>query len=173
MRRPQREAASGNCRRFPSRRCGAPVTPPRETANARASQHGASVAATRTIRGMVKSLAFFAYPADDVTSMRQWYEEHLGLRFGAPYLEDGLERYNEAVLGDACFSLMWTTWTDRPAGSASGAYFEVEDLDATVAALQAKGVNARDRFEGPVCRQASFSDLEGNKVTIHQVRREA
>jgi predicted enzyme related to lactoylglutathione lyase len=121
---------------------------------------------------MVKGLAFFAYPADDVASMRHWYEQHLGLHFGAPYVEDGFERYNEAAFGDACFSLMWTKWTDRPAGSASGAYFEVDDVDAAVTSLEAKGVATRDYFDGPVCRQVSFSDLEGNKVTIHQVRRE-
>jgi hypothetical protein len=37
--------------------------------------------------------------------------------------------------------------------------------------LEAKGVTVEDRFEGPVCKQASFCDPDGNRVTIHESTR--
>jgi predicted enzyme related to lactoylglutathione lyase len=41
-------------------------------------------------------------------------------------------------------------------------------LEATVASLEATGARIDDRFAGPVCVQASFSDPEGNRITVHQ-----
>jgi len=117
---------------------------------------------------MVKHIAYTAYPSNDVAGTRRWYEEKLGLRFAGPYLEDGVEKYNEAHLGSGCFSLMSAEWTNRTAGSAASVYFEVDNLDESVDSLQANGVTIEDRFEGPVCRQASFCDPEGNRITIHQ-----
>ena len=120
---------------------------------------------------MIKQVAFTAYPSNDVAASRRWYEANLGLVFAGAYVEDGAEKYNEAHLGEGCFSLIAAEWTNRPAGSAASIYFEVDDLDGTVASLQANGVSVEDRFNGPVCRQASFSDLDGNRVTIHEARR--
>jgi predicted enzyme related to lactoylglutathione lyase len=117
---------------------------------------------------MIKSIAFTAYPSSDVAATRQWYEETLGLRFAGAYIEDGLEKYNEAHLGDGCFSLMSADWTKRAPGSAASVYFEVDDLETTVASLEAKGIKIEDRFNGPVCSQASFCDPEGNRITIHE-----
>ncbi len=117
---------------------------------------------------MIKHIAYIAYPSDDVAGTRRWYEEKLGLRFARPYLEDGVEKYNEAHLGDGCFSLMAAEWTNRAAGSAASIYFEVDNLEESVDSLQASGITIEDRFEGAVCRQASFCDPEGNRITIHQ-----
>ncbi|MBD5657368.1 MAG: VOC family protein [Candidatus Eremiobacteraeota bacterium] len=117
---------------------------------------------------MVKEIAFTAYPSNDVAGTRCWYEQKLGLQFAGPYVEDGVEKYNEVHLGNGCFSLMAAEWTSRAPGSASGSYFEVDNVDDTVASLQANGVTIDERFEGPVCKQASFCDPEGNKVTVHE-----
>jgi catechol 2,3-dioxygenase-like lactoylglutathione lyase family enzyme len=118
---------------------------------------------------MVKQIAFTAYPSSDVAATRRWYEEKLGLQFAGPYVEDGVEKYNEVHLGSGCFSLMAADWMMREPGSASGVYFEVDNLDETVASLQANGVTIDDRFDGPVCRQAAFRDPEGNRINIHQL----
>jgi predicted enzyme related to lactoylglutathione lyase len=117
---------------------------------------------------MVKDIAFTAYPSNDVAGTRRWYEDKLGLRFAGPYVEDDVEKYNEAHLGNGCFSLMAAEWTSRAPGSASSVYFEVDDVDDMVTSLQEHGVTIDDRFEGPVCKQASFRDPEGNRVTIHE-----
>jgi predicted enzyme related to lactoylglutathione lyase len=118
---------------------------------------------------MIKEIAFTAYPAKDVASLRKWYEDKLGLSFGAPFEEDGVEKYNEAKIGDGYFSLLTHEWIERDPGSASGIVFEVDDIDRTVADLRAKGVEAEDPYATPVCKISSFTDPEGNKVSIHQI----
>ncbi len=123
------------------------------------------------MRIVVKDIAFTAYPSSDVAATRRWYEEKLGLRFAGPYVEDGVEKYNEVHFGSGCFSLMSAEWTDRTPGSASSAYFEVDDLERMVVSLEANGVPIESRFDGPVCKQASFSDPDGNTVNIHESTR--
>lgn len=117
---------------------------------------------------MIKEIAYTAYPAKDVGALRKWYESTLGLRFSGPFEEDGVERYNEAQVGDGYFSVMWDQWMQTPPGTASGIVFEVDDIDKTIADLRAKGIAADDPYETPVCKVASFKDLEGNKVSLHQ-----
>ena len=117
---------------------------------------------------MIKDIAFTASPSDDVATTRAWYERMLGLRFAGPYVEDGVEKYNEAHLAGGCFSLMASEWVGRSPGSAAGVFFEVDDLDETLRSLRAGGVAIEDPYDGPVCRQASLADPEGNKITLHQ-----
>jgi len=117
---------------------------------------------------MVKEIAFVAYPSRNIKSTREWYEAVLGLNFGPPFAEDGVEQYAEAHLGSGYFSLMTSDWLEREPGTGAGVAFEVDDIDKTVADLRAKGVDAGDPYETPVCKVSSFSDPEGNKVTLHQ-----
>ena len=118
----------------------------------------------------IKDIAFVAYPSDDVAGTRAWYENTLGLAFAGPYIEGGAEKYNEAHLAASCFSLMASEWVGRPPGAGAGAFFEVDDLNAAIGELRDKGVTIDDVFDGPVCKQASFMDPEGNKVTLHERR---
>jgi catechol 2,3-dioxygenase-like lactoylglutathione lyase family enzyme len=117
---------------------------------------------------MIKGIAFVAYPSDDVARTRAWYEETLGLVFAGAYVEDGIEKYNEAHLGDGCFSLMASEWVRRPPGSSAGVFFEVDDLEAAMRSLRDKGVALDGVFDGPVCKQASIADPDGNTITLHQ-----
>lgn len=116
---------------------------------------------------MVKEIAFIAYPCRNVESTRRWYEETLGLTFAGPYTEDGVEKYNEAHIGAGCFSLMSDEWLSGCAGTGVGVTFEVEDLNAAVDAMRAKGVEVTEIFDGPVCRQGTLRDPEGNRITLH------
>jgi len=118
----------------------------------------------------IKDLAFVAYPSDDVAGTRAWYENMLGLTFAGPYVEDGVEKYNEAHLATSCFSLMASEWVGRPPGAGAGAVFEVDDIYAAMRELREKGVAIDDVFDGPVCKQASFNDPEGNKLTLHEAK---
>ena len=118
---------------------------------------------------MIKDIAFTAYPAKDVAALRKWYEDNLGLAFTGAYEEDGVEQYNEAKIGNGYFSVMTHAWIEREPGSASGIVFEVDDIDATVAGLRAKGLEVGDPYATPVCKIASLNDAEGNKVSLHQV----
>lgn len=117
---------------------------------------------------MIKEIAFTAYPCRDVKATREWYEEMLGLKFAGPYVEDGIEKYNEAHIGAGCFSLMSHEWLDNAAGRAVGITFEVDDLDKTVTTLRSKGVEVTEIVELPGCKQATLYDREGNRITLHQ-----
>ncbi|HEY6327586.1 MAG TPA: VOC family protein [Candidatus Cybelea sp.] len=117
---------------------------------------------------MIKEIAFTAYPAKDVAGLRKWYEDKLGLKFSSPWVEDGVEKYNEANVGGGYFSVLWNEWVDRAPGSASGVVFEVDNIDDTVKDLRGKGVEVDDVYDTPVCRITSFTDLEGNKASLHQ-----
>ena len=118
---------------------------------------------------MIKEIAFTAYPAKDVAGLRKWYEDKLGLKFSGAYEEDGVEKYNEAKIGDGYFSVMWHEWIEREPGSASGIVFEVDNIDDSIAELRGKGVDVADPYATPVCKISSFVDAEGNKVSLHQV----
>jgi len=118
---------------------------------------------------VIKEIAFTAYPAKDVAGLRKWYEEKLGLKFSGPYEEDGVEKYNEANIGSGTFSVLTQEWADREPGSASGVVFEVDNIDDAVSDLRGKGIEVEDPYATPVCKITSFQDLEGNKVSFHQV----
>ena len=117
---------------------------------------------------MIEDIAYVAYPSNNVAATRAWYEETLGLKFAGPYEEDGVEKYNEAHLPNSCFSLMATEWVGRQPGSAAGVVFEVADIERATQTLRDKGVTIENVFDGPVCKQISFSDPEGNKITLHE-----
>ena len=113
---------------------------------------------------MIKEIAFTAYPAKDVVGLRKWYEDMLGLKFSGPYEEDGVEKYNEANVGNGgYFSVLTTEWADREPGSASGIVFEVDDIDKTVADLRGKGIEVEDPYATPVCKITSFQRFRGQQ----------
>ena len=120
---------------------------------------------------LIKEIAFTAYPSNDVAGTRAWYETVLGLEFAGPYVEDGIEKYNEAHLGNGCFSLMASEWVGREPGSAASVVFEVTDFEEAIRSLREKGVMVDEIFDGPVCKQTSLTDPEGNKITLHEKKR--
>ena len=55
-------------------------------------------------------------------------------------------------------------------GSASIA-FEVEELDALIPQLKAKGVAFKSEIiPSPVCRMSIIEDSEGNTIVLHQLK---
>ena len=118
---------------------------------------------------MIKEIAFTAYPSKDVAALRKWYEENLGLTFSGPYEEDGVEKYNEANVGSGYFSILRHEWMTaiREARRASCSRLTISTKRSPN--LRAKGVEAEDPYATPVCKITSFSDAEGNKVSLHQV----
>ena len=118
---------------------------------------------------MVKEIAFTEYPAQDVAALRRWYEEKLELRFDEPHVQEGTEKYAQAKVGGGYFSVSTFEWIGRDPGSASGVYFEVDDIAKTIADLRDKGVEVSEPVNTPVCRVAYLEDAEGNKVSLHQI----
>lgn len=118
---------------------------------------------------MIKEIAFTSYPAKDVERLRDWYRDTLGLKFGGPYAEDGVLKYDEANVGNGYFSVMTTAWHEGAPGSAAGIVFEVADIEAAKRELDGRGVKTEDIYDTPVCRLFSVRDPEGNKISLHQI----
>jgi len=116
---------------------------------------------------MVKDIAFSSFPAKNVSALRKFYTDALGIRFGEPFMQDGVEKYAEAQVGNGWFAVLTTDWVDvAPSG---GIAFEVDDIDASLDAVRKAGArDIEDVHPLPTCRISSFRDPEGNEVTLHQ-----
>ena len=118
---------------------------------------------------MFRKVAFTLYPVIDLDRARAFYEQTLGLpaasaEYGIPWVEYDLP-------GGGCFAITTVTG-DKPASDAGGTIaFEVEDLDALCADLEAKGVTFKtDLIHSPVRRMRVIQDSEGNAVLLHQLK---
>lgn len=117
---------------------------------------------------MIRKVAFTMYPVSDIAAARDFYEGALGLESGAsaksPWVEYDLP-------GGGCF-VITTVLGDKPSAAAGGTIaFEVDDLDALVADLRAKGARLQDgeAIKGPRCRMLMCFDPDGNSVLLHQL----
>ena len=113
---------------------------------------------------MITELAFVATPVTDMARARAFYEGALGLK----PTHDFNGQWIEYTIPEGTFAItnIEPEWKPSPQGTSVA--FEVDDLDATVEALKAKGI-ALDMgiFDTPVCRMAIISDPDGNHVTLH------
>ena len=115
---------------------------------------------------MVKDIAFTAYPAKDVSALREFYSQTLGFSFNQPFSEDGVEKYAETQIGGGWFAVITDEWaTIKPV---SGVAFEVDDMTKTLESLKSNGVQTEDVYDTPVCKISGFTDPAGNRVTLHQ-----
>ena len=55
-----------------------------------------------------------------------------------------------------------------PFQPSNGILFAVDDLDAAVKAVKARGITVHMERETPACFMAMTSDTEGNLVTLHK-----
>lgn len=116
---------------------------------------------------MLRKVAFTMYSATDLPRARAFYEDILGLPKstsgeGSPWVEFDLP-------GGGCIAITTVTG-DKPGGGGTIA-FEVDDLDATIADLEARGVTFKsDLIHSPVCRMRVIADSEGNAILLHQLK---
>jgi len=120
---------------------------------------------------MLNKVAFTMYPVTDVARARDFYEKTLGLKHGSAGQQDGQHWIEYDLPGGGCLALTNAT-PSKPSEAAGGTIaFEVDDLDALVADLKAKGVTFRsDIIVTPVCRMAVCVDSEGNALLLHQLK---
>lgn len=118
---------------------------------------------------MLRKVAFTMYPAVDMVRARAFYEDVLGLARGAA--PDSVPWIEYDLPGGGCFAITTVTG-DKPAAGAGGTIaFEVDDLDATIADLEAKGVTFKsDLIHSPVCRMRVIEDSEGNSILLHELK---
>lgn len=116
----------------------------------------------------IQKIAFTMYPVRDMERARRFYEQDLGLTATTRWAEGAWVEYD---LAGGCFAITTLVPHLSPSASAGGSIaFEVDDVDATVQALRARGHAVKvEPFSTPVCRMAVVLDPEGNALTLHRV----
>ena len=115
---------------------------------------------------MFEKVAFTMLPVKDMKRARAFYEKTLGLAVGS-HSSNGIWTEYDLPRG-GCVAL-FATQSAEPGGGGSLA-FEVADLDALIAQLDAKGIYFEARMvHSPVCRMSILKDTEGNSLILHEL----
>jgi len=117
----------------------------------------------------VTEIAFTCYPVLDMARARGFYEGILGLKATYQVGEPGGMQWTEydVASGTLAIGSGAPDWKPRPDGCSVG--LEMEDFDAAIAHLKAKGVEFKmEPFATPVCYMAFIFDTEGNTLCIHK-----
>ena len=114
----------------------------------------------------VTGLDLSGYMVKDAPRAIGFYRDVLGLEPTMVYPED---RGAEYELPDGTtFGLWGGGGRVMPFQPSNGILFAVDDLDAALAAVKARGIPVLMEHEGPACTMAMINDTEGNMVTLHK-----
>jgi uncharacterized protein len=114
----------------------------------------------------ITGLDLSGYMVKDAPRAIAFYRDVLGLEPVLTYPED---RGAEYVLPDgSTFGLWGGGGRVMPFQPSNGILFAVDDLDAAVSAVKARGIPVLMERETPVCSMAMINDTEGNIVTLHE-----
>ena len=117
---------------------------------------------------MIKRIAFTMYVVTDMDRARKFYEGQLGLVKSSSYQGDKWIEYDPG----GCFAITNMVPGLKPSNDSGGIAFEVDDAKALTEKLRASGVTVKvDTFETPVCFMSVVLDPDGNKITLHQLKR--
>jgi len=106
------------------------------------------------------------YMVNDAARAIAFYRDVLGLDPVKVYPDN---RGAEYELPDGTTFGLWGGGGHvMPFQPSNGILFAVDDLDAAVAALKARGVPVVMQNETPVCFMAAINDTEGNLVVLHK-----
>lgn len=118
---------------------------------------------------MIKAIAFTGSAVTDMARARAFYEGVLGL-VSSEEMAGG--KWVEYDVGGATFALTniaADSW--KPSDQGTAVAFEVDDLDAMVAKVEASGATFfMPKSETPVCWMAIVHDPDGNKVVLHTIK---
>lgn len=127
--------------------------------------HTSSSDPTRAIR--VLEFAFTGYPVTDMARARAFYENVLGLKTSMVWEQSG-RAWVEYDVGGHTLALANSAPQWKPSSDGPALALEVEDFDATVAALRQRGTRFTvEPLEVPTCRLAVVLDPDGNSIAIH------
>ena len=127
---------------------------------------GSSEAATRRHPFTVTGMDLSGYMVKDAARAIAFYRDVLGLEPVKLYPDN---RGAEYELPDGTtFGLFGGGGHVMPFQPGNGILFAVDDLDAAVAAVRARGIEIEMERETPVCVMAAFTDTEGNSVFLHK-----
>jgi catechol 2,3-dioxygenase-like lactoylglutathione lyase family enzyme len=123
---------------------------------------------------MIIGLTMIVLPVSDWAAAREWYVSKLGCKLVEEYPEDG---YGEYTLGDGAAAIgLWRVpngytvlHSDNPKSVAPQPYIKVDDLAASVAELEAKGVVFDVKTDEGDYKTARFHDPEGHILFLYEL----
>lgn len=125
-----------------------------------------------TPKAQIQKVAFSLYPIKDSERARQFYEEVLGFKRGLHSPDGTWTEYD--LPGGGCIALYRSDDLEPSAHAGGSVAVEVDDLDALIVELKAKGVKFQtELIHSPVCRMSIILDSEGNALILHQLKAKA
>ncbi len=120
---------------------------------------------------MITALAHACHRVRDLDATIEFYVGKLGLKHAFDFVNDAGERFGVYLhVGGRSFLEFFTGDVSAPpeGGSYMHLCLEVDDLQATVAALREKGVEVTDPTLGSdQSWQSWLSDPDGNRIELH------
>ena len=117
---------------------------------------------------VLKGLNVVFYNVSDYERARKFYRDTLGLNEFFTVDEAGWAEYGGSELPRLAINL-WQREGDLPMGGGATAVFTVDDAEAAIAALRAKGVKCDDPMLIPgMVTLGSFYDPDGNLLQVAQ-----
>jgi predicted enzyme related to lactoylglutathione lyase len=113
----------------------------------------------------VTGLDLSGYMVEDTPRAIAFYRDALGLEPTTTYPGDAGAEYE---FSDGTTFGLWNPGETMPFQPAAGLLFAVDDIDAAVDAVKARGIPVIMEHESPVCWMAMIEDTEGNKVVLHE-----
>ena len=106
------------------------------------------------------------YMVKDAARAIAFYRDVLGLEPAIVYPDNRGAEY--ALPDGTTFGLWGGGGRVMPFQPSNGILFAVDDLDAAISALKARGIPLQMERETHVCNMAMIHDTEGNLVTLHK-----
>ena len=113
----------------------------------------------------ITGLDLSAYMVKDAARAIEFYRDVLGMEPTMVYPEN---RGAEYELPDGTAFGLWNAGDTIPFQPSNGVLFAVDDLNAAVEAVKARGIPVVMEHESPVCFMAMINDTEGNSVVLHR-----
>ncbi len=114
------------------------------------------------------NIAFACYPVESLGRARDFYEKVLGLKATSVWVQDDKSGMVEYDIGPTTLAIGAGADTFKVGEGGASVSVEVEDFDATLKDLKAKGAKfIVESTETPVCFMAVVADPDGNKIMIH------
>lgn len=114
----------------------------------------------------IKGIDLSGYMVKDAARAITFYRDVLGLEPARVYPDNRGAEYD--LPDGTTFGLWGGGEKFMPFQPSNGVLFAVDDLDANVQALKARGIEPLKEADTPNCRMAMLYDSEGNCVFLHE-----
>ena len=121
----------------------------------------------------ITEIAFFAYAVSDMKKARSFYEGVLNLKPNSEFDGSGNPNWVEYDIGTATLGIGCAPGKWDPSPKGASAALEVEDFEESLAAVKARSIPiVMGPHEFPSCRMVVIADPDGNRITLHQRKKQ-